>query len=133
MYSFGGFIKIYNPFEKIKVIAFYVMFIALYVMIYVSYYNYTVTNIEHFLRDNPEGVIVQGVMWFDNSSLVIMLFSICIFEIFRRLKMHCIRIINFWGSITSMVYLIHDNSFLQFMEHERLDRRPVQSPKSVYC
>lgn len=111
LYSLGGFIKKYNPFEKIRAIMFFIIIVALYVMIYISYYNNTMTNIEYFFRDNPDGVFIQSLMWFDNSSLIILLFSICIFEIFRRLKIPYSRIINFLGASTFMVYLIHDNSF----------------------
>ncbi len=74
-------------------------------------YNVTMTNIEVFNRDTPDGIFYQSVISYGNSNFIVLVIAVCIFEIFRRIKMPNSRIINFIGAGTFMVYLVHDNKF----------------------
>ena len=111
LYSFGGYVRMFDPFKKIRIVAFFAVIAVLYVMIYISSYNVTMTNIELFERDNPGGIFKQGLIWHDNSSFLVLAVAICMFEIFKRIRIPNCRIINFIGASTFMVYLIHDNRF----------------------
>jgi hypothetical protein len=111
LYSLGGFIRKFDPFSHIRIYVLILIIIVLNVLMYISYYNITMTNIEIFKRDTPDGTFHQSVIGYDKSSLIVIVIGICLFEIFKRIKMPSVKIINFLGSGTFMVYLIHDNSF----------------------
>lgn len=107
-YSLGGYIKKYNPFNKVKFIAILLIIIIVNLFILISSYNIAVTKIEDYLID-PSNGFTQSIMAFGNSNILVVILSICIFEIFIRIKIPTIKFINYIASGTFMVYLIHDN------------------------
>ena len=111
LYSFGGYIQKYDPFSRLHIFVFFLVIIAVFALIYVSYYNVTLTNIETFNRDQSDKPFVQAVVTHGNQSIMALLIAICLFEIFRRIKLPASKVINFLGASTLMVYLIHDNNF----------------------
>ena len=111
LYSLGGFIRKFDPFKNVRIYVYFLIIIILNIFICLSNYNVTMTNAEVFLRDTPDGVFYQSVIGFDNSNFVILTIAVCMFEIFRRIKMPNVKVINFIGAGTFMVYLIHDNGF----------------------
>ena len=48
---------------------------------------------------------------YENYSIVVIILGICIFELFRRLPMPSIKLINWIAAPTFMIYLLHDNGF----------------------
>lgn len=111
LYSLGGFIRKFDPFKNVRIYVYFLIIIILNIFICLSNYNVTMTNAEVFLRDTPDGVFYQSVIGFDNSNFVILTIAVCMFEIFRRIKMPNVKVINFIGAGTFMVYLMHDNGF----------------------
>lgn len=111
LYSFGGYIRIYEPFKKVRMYVFFLLLFVIGSLIFISSYNITQTNIENFYLNTPDGTFVQGYMSYGNHSIIVILMGTCIFEIFKRIKMPRSKIINFIGKGTFMVYLIHDNVF----------------------
>ena len=111
LYSMGGYMKKYNPFGKIRLWVLLALIIILYALIYVSYYNNVISNIQSYNIDGGEGIFSQSLIGFDNYGIVSIILSILMLEIFRRLPIPSIKIINFIGASTFMVYLIHDNEF----------------------
>lgn len=107
-YSIGGFIKKYNPFKNIRVISIILIIIIIYALIFISSYNIISTRIENYLID-PSNGISQSLMIFKNTNILTVIISICLFELFSRIKMRNIKFINYIASGTFMVYLIHDN------------------------
>ena len=107
-YSIGGFIKKYNPFKNIKVFSIILIIIIIYSLIFISSYNIITTRIENYLID-PSNGISQSLMIFKNTNILTVIISICLFELFSRIKMKNIKFINYIASGTFMVYLIHDN------------------------
>ncbi len=107
-YSIGGFIKKYNPFKNIKVFPIILIIIIIYSLIFISSYNIITTRIENYLID-PSNGISQSLMIFKNTNILTVIISICLFELFSRIKMRNIKFINYIASGTFMVYLIHDN------------------------
>lgn len=112
LYSLGGFIKKYNPFEKFKISFFVGVIIFIYLLLALSYYNQTETNIERYYRNGGSGWFIQSVPGFGNHHFIPVSLGICIFEIFRRIKIPSIKIINFLGASTLMIYLLHDIPFV---------------------
>ena len=78
--------------------------------IFISSYNITAVNIQNFII-NPINGFSQNIMTFANNNIIVVILSICIFELFTRIKMPNIKAINYIASGTFMVYLIHDNNF----------------------
>lgn len=111
LYSLGGFIRKFNPFKNVRIYVFFVLSIFVYILIWLSSYNVTETNIQTCIRNGATDSFIQSVSWFPNYSIVIMILSICLFEVFRRIRLSENKSITFLGQATFMVYLIHDNSF----------------------
>lgn len=108
LYSLGGYIKEYNPFEKIKLWGVIAVIIAMDVIVIGNFYLTTASNILNF---NPEGedTFVQSIPSYTNNQIIPLIIGIAMFELFRRIKMPNFKVLNFVGASTFMVYLIHDN------------------------
>ena len=109
MYALGGFIKRFDPFKKLRLYVFFLTGFVVYLLIWISSYNLTETNIERYTRNASQDPFVQNTLNFDNYSIVIIILAVCLFEIFRRIHLPQSRVIAFLGRATFMVYLIHDN------------------------
>lgn len=109
-YSLGGYINKYNPFNKVKLTSILLIMIIVNLFIFISSYNITSVNIQNFII-NPINGFSQTIMTFANNNIIVVILSICIFELFTRIKMPNIKAINYIASGTFMVYLIHDNNF----------------------
>ena len=110
-YSIGGYIQKYNPLRNIRSYVFVFTIVASYILILLSYYNTTITKTELHLREQPGHTFVQTISSFDNSSIIIIFIALCMFELCRRIRIPNNKLINYIGSSTFMVYLIHDNEF----------------------
>lgn len=111
LYALGGYIYKYDPFATIKTPIIVVTIAVVYVLIYISFYNITITNIEKFCKDGNTEFFIQNVVGFADHYFVPIIIGISLFELFRRVFIPSRSIINFLGASTFMVYLIHDNSF----------------------
>lgn len=115
LYAFGGYIKKYEPFKKVRVFTFLLLIFIFYFLLFVATINFD--------------KIVHN---FDQSFFAI-ISAICIFEIFRRINLSCNSVVNFLGTATFMVYLFHDNSFFyKLWDAEDWVRLLSESPVS-YC
>ena len=111
LYSLGGFISCFDPFKIIRFYVFFLIIFIVYLLIWVSSYNITETNIENYIRSASTNPFIQSIPGFANHSIVIIILAVCLFEIFRRVHLPKSRVIYFLGKSTFMVYLIHDNGF----------------------
>lgn len=111
VYSLGGYIRIYEPFQKIKSSVLIAVCAGIYGLIYLSYYNAVNLNIENYILKGSKGEFIQNVMSFQDYSVVIIIMGVCLFEFFKRINIPTNRVINFLGSATFMIYLLHDNAF----------------------
>ena len=82
-----------------------------YILIYISNYNITMNNIEQYLYYGSNGEFYQVLPSFENYSIIVIIMGITLFEMFKRIRIPQSTIINYLGSSTFMVYLIHDNDF----------------------
>jgi len=106
LYSLGGFIHQFDPFKKIRIYVFFIVILIVNALIWLSGYNNTVNNIQSYIQSHSEDPFIQSVPFFDNFSIVIIILAICMFEIFRRVRLPENKIITFLGKTTFMVY--HD-------------------------
>lgn len=110
LYSLGGYIRKYNPFDKIKTWAVVAVIICICLLICSIFYAETANEIRNYNPDDGE-IFYQTIHEFGNYSFVPVCLGIAFFELFRRLKTPSSRIINYLGASTFMVYLLHDNGF----------------------
>lgn len=112
IYSLGGFIRLYNPFNNLRTI---ILFLAIFLSILgicINNYTNTVVNINEAIRNNAQGMY-QSLNSYGEYSIFCLLIGVALFEIFRRIKMNNISFINYISSSTFMIYLIHDNAFVR--------------------
>ncbi len=128
LYALGGYIKRYNPFEKVRTWVLIFTLLLIYAFIYLSYYNVFFNSAHDYqmrvaiaeISGESVGMFIQPLVLFENYSAIPLVISVIIFELFRRVKISNIRIINRIGSGTFMIYLIHDNEFWRciWREHD---------------
>ena len=111
LYSLGGCISRFDPFKKIRFYVFLLIGIIVYLLIWISSYNLTETNIEKYIRSASQDPFIQSIPGFANHSIVIIILAVCLFEIFRRIHLPQSQVISFLGKSTLMIYLFHDNDF----------------------
>nr|MCR4902530.1 acyltransferase [Butyrivibrio sp.] len=119
MFELGGYIKKYNPFDKIRTVVLILLIIITYGFIYLSYVNNVNDSIHEYIANSVTEPFSQPFIRFDNYGIIPVILSVTIFELFRRVKIKNSKIINFLGSSTFMIYLVHDNEFWWNLWKER--------------
>ena len=111
IYMLGGYIKKYDPFQKVNGwIAFLVIVFSFIVMGF-SYYLYTANNINAAILGNKEAYnTVIGE--YSEFSITCLAVGVSLFELIRRFKIKDSFVINYIASATFLIYLIHDNSYV---------------------
>ena len=111
LYALGGYVRLYDPFQKIRTYAVILVPVVVAGLIALSSYNFTQSKLGYYYRYTPTAVYNQRYFTYDENSIVVLVLAICLFELFKRIKMPQSKLINFLGNGTFMVYLIHDNEF----------------------
>lgn len=111
LYALGGYFKIYDPLRKLRTYVFFLAIFITYFFVNLSAYNITETNIENYIRNQTEEGFIQYLPGYPNHSIVVIIIGVCLFEIFKRIRIPQSRILNYLGQATFMVYLVHDNEF----------------------
>ncbi len=112
IYSFGGFIKIYNPFKNIRTIHFISIIILSFIAIWISFYINTINNINNAKAHNSIE-FYQSLNALGEYSIFCILIATGLFELFKRIKIPNNKVINYVASSTFMIYLVHDNNFIR--------------------
>lgn len=112
LYSLGGYIKKYDMFKKVNIITLIIVLILSFVIMGLSYRNYTMDNILSSLKQGKQEYF-QSIRLYEENSLMSIVIAVCIFEIFRRIKIPKSNVINYIASATFMIYLMHDNDFVR--------------------
>ena len=132
----GGYIARYNPFKNLRTYALILAIAAAYAVRFLSQYNIVSESIDSFIKAGSAGVLnfkqsVQGCSNYDITAVII---AICIFELFRRLKIQNNAVINFAAKSTLMIYLIHDNDFYRSIFRNSEDwMRSLSDSCLLYC
>lgn len=116
LYALGGYIKKYNPFEKIRGYVLVLIIILTNCLIGISYHNTVMGKIQtYYYNQATTGMtatdFTQSIPKFDNYSIVVVIIGVCIFELFRRLRLPELKVLNAIAQGTFMIYLLHDNGF----------------------
>ena len=107
----GGYIAKYNPLKNLKAYTFVLAIAATYGIRFLSQYNIVSESIDYFIKSKSAGRFVQSVQRYSNYEISAVIFVICLFELFRRLRIPNNAVINFIGKSTLMMFFIHVNSF----------------------
>lgn len=110
LYSVGAYIYLFDPMQKFKTVAVLLVIPVTYGLIYVSSFNADRNSIRSYIQSGSTDPYSHNIPVYGNSSLVILILAIVIFELFRRIKLRRSAVINFLGAGTFMVYLLHDNT-----------------------
>ena len=111
LYSLGGFIRRYNPFEKIRAWALVAVIILINLLVCGNYYIEAAKNIQAY-NAGEAGAFLQTIPLYANHQFVPIILAAAVFELFRRINIPESKIINYLGASTFMVYLLHDNEFV---------------------
>ena len=112
VYLLGGYIRIYNPLKNLRVYVIILLLVFSFVIMAVSYYNFSNNSIDQAIIDNNEYYVPTEYSYYGLYTLPCLLIGVSLFELFRRIKMPTIGIINYIAGSTFMMYLIHENSFV---------------------
>ncbi len=110
LYSLGGYIKKYNPFESVSLWVLFAIFAAITFFLLANFYISTANKIRAF-DPNGGNLFIQDILGYGNYHIIPIALGITLFELFRRINLPDNSVINLIGSSTFMVYLIHDNDF----------------------
>ena len=111
-YALGGYIKLYNPFGKVRMYILPLVWAGVYGLIFLSCYNMTQENIETFLQNSVNKNFTQVLPTsFYDFSMVVIILGVSLFEFARRIRLPNSRVINYIASATFTIYLLHDNKF----------------------
>ncbi len=111
LYSLGGYIRQYNPFDKIRSWVLVIVILGSNLAFYISFYLMTIKSIG--VNNVQEDNFVQTIPDYTNYSLPVLMIGLCLFELFRRLPSFYNKTINWVGSATFMIYLLHDTALFQ--------------------
>lgn len=113
-FALGGYIKMYEPLKKVRAYVLILAPILVCVLRTVSFYSRSLLDIEKYILSGSEsGFIIQSISKFKNYEISVVVIVICIFELFKRMKMPNIKLINFFGQASVMVYFMHENVLFQ--------------------
>ena len=112
LYALGGYVRLYDPFRNIRTYTLFLIMAVVAGLVALSSYSATQSDLAYFYRCTPNVVYQQRRFAYEINSIVVLILAVCLFELFKRIKMPQSRFINFLGSGTFMVYLIHDNNFV---------------------
>lgn len=111
LYSLGGYIKKYKPFNNIKIWALILLGILINFIVIGDFYINTASNINNYI----DGLFIQQMPHYTDNQLLPISLGLIIFELFRRIKISYNKVINYIGASTFMIYLLHDNALFYSM------------------
>lgn len=117
VYSVGAFIGLYQPLKKVRVRSLF-LFLVVFFLIQVIQYK---VNLQMVTQDfvNKKAINVFYPDPFTNTlwppSILFLMCSVTIFELFRRFKIGSIPLINRISASVFTVYLFHESDFFREM------------------
>lgn len=109
LYALGGYIRKYKPFDRIRTWVFFLVIVLMYALVWLSYYNTVSLSIDNYNKKGES--FSQPLVGYSNEHIIIMILTVSIFELFKRMPEFKSKIINFFGASTFIIYMLHTNSF----------------------
>ena len=104
MYTLGGYIRKYGLLDKVKTKLLLITVIMINFWYIVTYYTETTNNA-------LSGAGCQTIPFYELYHLTPISMAVVLFELFKRIPAFYSKTINYIGSATLMIYLVHDNDF----------------------
>lgn len=112
LYLLGGYIKLYNPFKRLRgYLLFLILFFAFLIMA-ISYYNFTMSKINQALIDGNDSFLQLQYDYYGMYAFPCIVIGVTVFEIFHRIKVKTIKSINFVAAATFIMYMSHENNIM---------------------
>ena len=94
LFSFGGYIKKYEPFKNIRTPIILLLIIICFFFIWLSYYNKIIGEINTTILNGKTNYLhtLDGL---ENYNFVIMSIAVLMFELFKRINIPSSKIINY--------------------------------------
>ena len=92
LYSLGGYIKKYNPFNNIKIWTLILSIILINLIVIGNFYINTANNINSYIEGNT---FIQNIPRYGDNELLPIALGVIVFELFRRIKIPYNKIINY--------------------------------------
>ena len=105
LFSLGGYLRKFDPFRNVRASALVLVMLAVYVLGFLSYHTQTVAAIQA----DPSVPFIQILPSQTYGSIHMIVHTVALFELFRRLHVPNSRTINFMGKAVFMVYVLHEN------------------------
>lgn len=105
-YCLGGYIGKYNPLRTVRLWVIVAVIAVMNLTVLANFYIATMGAV----ASHSGGIFVQRIPLYYNHEIVPVVLAVAVFELFRRIRMPRLRIVNFLGAATFMVYLLHDNT-----------------------
>ena len=110
VYSLGGYIRLYDPFKRVRTYILFLMWGIIGALFYLSHYNTVRTAAEEYYLKHTSKPFTQVLLTsFHDYSMFVIVLGVCLFEIFRRIHIPNSRIINSIAGASIIIYLLHDN------------------------
>lgn len=120
LYILGAYLHLYPPkesnlFKKISINGYRLLLVLLFVIC--ASYNFFLQEfaVNHYYNNGQVFNYLSSIVLISQgaySSPIVIIQSVCYFELFRTLKINS-RIINYISSCVFGIYLFHDNSYLR--------------------
>ena len=112
LYSLGGYIKKYKPLNNIKNHYLIITILLFLIIDILSYRNMVLSDISNLIASNNL-IYYQNFYVYSDYNFIPIIIAICIFELFRRIKIKKIVFINHISSSTLLIYMLHENCFVR--------------------
>ena len=129
----GGYIAKYNPFKNLKAYTFVLAIAAAYGIIFLSQYNSASESIDYFIKSKSAGRFIHSVQGYLQFDIMIVIFVISYFELFRRLNVPYNAVINYIGKSSLIVYFFHENDFFMMFFKNDDWMEALKSSCLMYC
>jgi len=113
MFALGGYIKKFDPFQKVPSAVLILAFVLLCAWVMFDYRNATMNAIAEYAQNETGEAFVPPAVSYSEYHILPILQGLMLFELFRRIRIPGNRVINTLAGASFMVYLIHDVDFVR--------------------
>lgn len=120
-YVLGGCVRKYNWFSSVRSWIFAATIVAAEIFVWSGQLGNMRLSLEGCLRDGATDKFAWSLVTYPKAgaSIVILVIAVSLFELFRRIPFFYSKSINFLGSATFMMYLVHENNFARSVYRSR--------------
>lgn len=115
LYALSGYIAKYNPFKKVRSYALVLVIIITTGVRIFSNYLTNLSDIDAFIKNGGQGTYIHNAGGYSMNEITVIILTVAIFELFRRINIPNNKVINYLGGATLMIYFCHENPFFWAM------------------